>query len=382
MVKEIISICTIGMLATSCQLKKANQQEHEATNGELTMLVGTYTSGSSKGIYTFRFNMQTGVATPLSEVKVSNPSYLIPSEDGKFVYAVSEQGDETAALSAFALNKEKGTLNLLNTQKTMGADPCYVTTNGQYVVTANYSGGSISAFPIKEDGSLLQASSVITFEGSGLDPERQKTPHLHCVRFTPDGKYLFADDLGSDKIHKFNVNQEANAVNKKQLLSMGAPLSFKLKPGSGPRHLTFAPNAKFAYLINELSGKVTAFEYADGKLKEIQSIAADTVGARGSADIHISPDGEYLYASNRLKADGIAIFRISKTDGTLVKVGYQSTGIHPRNFNITPNGKYLLVACRDSNVIQVFERNSETGLLTDIQKDIKLDKPVCIQFVN
>ena len=154
-----------------------------------------------------------------------------------------------------------------------------------------------------------------------------------------------------------------------------------MKAGSGPRHLTFAPNGNYAYLINELSGTVIAFEYKDGNLKEIQTIAADTVGAKGSGDIHISPDGKFLYASNRLKADGIAIFRIDSENGKLTKTGYQLTGVHPRNFIITPNGKYLLVACRDSNAIQVYERDADTGLLTDIQKDIKVDKPVYIKFV-
>ena len=145
--------------------------------------------------------------------------------------------------------------------------------------------------------------------------------------------------------------------------------------------MTFAPNGSYAYLINELSGTVIAFEYNDGELKEIQTIAADTVGAKGSGDIHISPDGKFLYASNRLKADGLAIFSIHPENGMLTKVGYQLTGIHPRNVIITPNGKYLLVACRDSNVIQIYERDTDTGLLTDIRKDIKVDKPVCIKFV-
>ena len=170
-------------------------------------------------------------------------------------------------------------------------------------------------------------------------------------------------------------------VNEDVFLKEGSPASYKVEAGSGPRHLTFAPNGSYAYLINELSGTVIAFEYSDGELKETQTIAADTVGAKGSGDIHISPDGKFLYASNRLKADGLAIFSIHPENGMLTKVGYQLTGIHPRNFIITPNGKYLLVACRDSNVIQVYERDTDTGLLTDIRKDIKVDKPVCIKFV-
>lgn len=207
-------------------------------------------------------------------------------------------------------------------------------------------------------------------------------PHLHCVRITPDGKYLLADDLGTDQIHKFNINPNANGDNKEKFLTKGTPEAFKVAPGSGPRHLIFNSDGKFAYLINEIGGTVIAFRYADGMLDEIQTVAADTVNAQGSGDIHLSPDGKYLYASNRLKADGVAIFKVDETNGTLTKVGYQLTGIHPRNFIITPNGKYLLVACRDTNVIQIFERDQATGLLTDIKKDIKVDKPVCLKFVD
>ena len=335
-------ICVIATTISSCTFKKKTDMETPTgtKENELTMLVGTYTSGDSKGIYSFRFNEETGTATALSETEVENPSYLAVSADGKFIYTVSEFNNEQAAANAFAFNQEKGTLKLLNSQKTGGEDPCYIITNGNNVITANYSGGSISVFPIAKDGSLLPASDIIKFEGSGTDKERQE-----------------------------------------KFLKEGSPSAFKVKAGSGPRHLTFSPNGNYAYLINELSGTVIAFEYKDGDLKEIQTIVADTVCAKGSGDIHISPDGKFLYASNRLKADGIAIFSIQPDNGILTKVGYQLTGIHPRNFIITPNGKYMLVACRDSNVIQIYERDADTGLLTDIHGDIKVDKPVCVKFI-
>lgn len=264
----------------------------------------------------------------------------------------------------------------------MGADPCYLITDGNNVITANYSGGSITVFPIAKDGFLLPAADIIKFKGSGPVKDRQEQAHLHCVRITPDGKYLLADDLGTDQIYKFNINQNTHTDNKAAFLSKGTPEAFKVAPGSGPRHLVFSNDGKFAYLINEIGGTVIAFQYADGMLNEIQTIAADTVGAQGSGDIHISPDDKFLYASNRLKADGIAIFKIHPTDGTLTKAGYQPTGIHPRNFIITPNGKYLLVACRDDNVIQTYERDTTTGMLTDTEKDIIVDKPVCLKFAN
>ena len=165
------------------------------------------------------------------------------------------------------------------------------------------------------------------------------------------------------------------------LLDESKEYNVKVEPGSGPRHICFHPNQKFAYLINEISGKVITFSYDKGKLNALQYIEADTVGAKGSGDIHISPDGKFVYASNRLQADGLAIFSVDQEEGTLTKVGYQLTGIHPRNFIISPNGLYLLVACRDSNSIQVFKRDKTTGLLKDTGKTIQTSKPVCLKFI-
>lgn len=183
-----------------------------------------------------------------------------------------------------------------------------------------------------------------------------------------------------DYIYKFDINSKADPAKEDKLLTIGHPSAFEVEAGSGPRHLTFSPDGRFAYLITELSGTVVAFDYNDGILTQIQAIKADTVGAHGSADIHISPDGKFLYASNRLQADGLAIFRIDETNGHLTKAGYRLTGSHPRNFIITPNGKYLLVACRDNNAIEVYFRDTETGVLTNINKNIEVDKPVCLKF--
>ncbi len=361
--------CLLAVALTACgnrNLSKSN---------DITMAVGTYTNGTSKGIYTFRFNQETGTAQALDSVAVPNPSYLTPSADGKHIYAVSEMGDSTAALSAFAFDKQTGSLRLLNRQPTLGADPCYVSTNGKEILTANYSGGSMSVFGLKSDGALLPVDTLFMGSTGGPDTVRQAKPHVHCALFSPDGKYVFATDFSADRILRFTLAPN-NIVPEPPIEAT------KVETNYGPRHLTFSPNGKYAYVIGELSGKVTAFNYSDGKLKTIQVITADTLQARGSADIHISPDGKFLYASNRLKGDGVAIFSINTPNGMLTKVGYQATGIHPRNFNITPNGKYLLVACRDSNIIQVFLRDPNTGLLTDIHQNIKLDKPVCIRFVN
>lgn len=377
--KSITTICTFPLLLTSYPTHASSSTlltsstPKSPLSDELTMIVGTYTGGTSKGLYSFRFDQHTGTATPLSHTEIKNPSYFTVSNDGKQIYAVSELGEQEAAVTAFDFDATQGTFKRRNTERTFGADPCNITTNGQVVVTANYSGGNVSIFPLRKDGTLEPMSTIEQFKGKGMDPKRQTKPHLHCVIFSPDGKYLFANDLGTDHIYRFDHLTH---------LKLNPSATLTLKAGSGPRHLTFAPNGKQAYLINELSGTVVVFDYKKGKLTPKQEIAADTVNAQGSADIHVSPDGAFLYASNRLKADGIAIFKIDRKTGQLTKVGYQLTGIHPRHFNITPNGKYLLVACRDNNAIQVFERDSRSGLLTKTDQEIKVDQPVCVKWVN
>ena len=349
----------------------------------LYMLVGTYTTGTSKGVYVYKFNEETGRTEYVSETEAVSPSYLAISTDERTVYAVAESGKNDAVAYAFAFDKMNGKLDLLNEQPINSASPCYISTDraGRFVVTANYAGGDVTVFPLSADGSLQPLIQTISFEGSGSDTKRQDMPHLHCVVFSPDQHYLFAADLGTDQLHKYNV------INDMPFLVPGNPAAFKLEPGSGPRHLTFHPNSKYAYLINELSGAVTVFHYSDGHLEPVQYIASDTsegVGGKGSADIHVSPDGKFLYASNRANTNNIAIFRIDETDGKLTLTGHQPTGRHPRNFITTPNGKYLLVANLNSNLIQIFEIDKQTGLLNeDVSKQITdIHRPVCLKFAG
>lgn len=388
MIKKILIVATMAFLTYSCGNNKKNtamQDVKEAENIEfqkdasMYLLVGTYTQSKSNGIYIYQFDTISGYSKYVSVVKVENPSYLVVSNNEKYVYSVTENEDETSLVNAFSFNKQTGTLKLINSQPTGGAAPCFINIDsvGKHVITANYLGGNVSVFTTNEDGSLNPASQVINFSGKGINPDRQTQPHIHCVQFSPDQKYLFADDLGTDEIHKFDIQPSDS-----NFLKIGKPAYFKVADGSGPRHLEFDPDGKYAYLINELSGTIIAFDYKDGNLSQIQSILADTTNAQGSGDIHISPNGKFLYASNRLKNDGIAIFSINQEDGKLTKVGYQTTGLHPRNFIISPNGKYLLLASRDDNAIQIFEINTETGLLKDSYKNIELDMPVCLKFVS
>ena len=389
MIKRITYLLFSAFLTISCTMNKRDKTAEDTLNdsildyGEMYMLVGTYTSNEgSKGIYVYKFDTETGESDSISMVEVANPSYLVISPNEKFVYSVGENSGEGGFAHSFSFDKETGNIELLNSQNTQGSSPAYIAldSKGNNVITANYGGGSISQFNVNADGSLSPLSKLFTFHGNGPDSIRQKQPHLHSVRYSPDGLFLFAADLGTDNIYRY---KSIHSVFEGQpaLLETDTAI-FKTPTGTGPRHFDFHPNGLYFYVIGELSGEVIVYDYNMGDLQQKQIILADTVGAIGSADIHVSPNGRFLYASNRLENDGIAIFAIDAQDGTLTKVGYQETARHPRNFVITPNGKFLLVAGRDDNVIQVYSVDKETGLLKNTHQDIGIDKHVCIKFTR
>ena len=353
-----------------------------AQDNKLIMYIGTYTEESnSNGIYTYHFNQENGTFELLSSATAANPSFVTLSPDGKRLYAVSEYNDGRQGAYSFDVSEDKVQLSnpifLPTAPKESlpraGADPCHIVTDGKYVITANYTGGDISVFSLDAEGKLKAETQHIAFVGK--TPKR--VAHIHCIIPTPDKKYILATDLGNDRVYRFHYN---NKTHKNSEVLTSQRVAYEVSDGQGPRHLTFSKDGRFAYLINELGGECVVLSYRKGKLKEVQRIMADEGGGGGSADIHISPDGRFLYTSHRLKKDGIAIFAIDPEKGTLTKIGYQLTGIHPRNFAITPNGKYLLVACRDDNKIQVFERNEATGKLTETAQGIEVDKPTCIVF--
>jgi len=359
-------LCAVGIWLTAA----GERIPSPTSSPEISMVVGTYTDSGSHGIYSYCFNQETGEAESLDSLAMTNPSYLTFSVDRQYIYAVSETGADQASLNIIRLNP-RGSMRLLDTILAEGADPCYVATNGRFTITANYSGGSMSVFQLIPQRS--KASLVCRFLGStgGPDLSRQDVPHVHCACFTPDGQYVLATDFSADRILSYRLKGQ-------RLVANG--VASDVSADSGPRHLTFSPDGRFAYLMSELSGKVTVFKYFDGRLTPIQEMVSDSVGARGGADIHLSPDGKFLYSSNRLKAEGIAIFAVDSQSGLLTRVDYQPTAVHPRQFNITPNGRFLLCACRDSNKIQVFRRDPQTGLLSDSHHDIHISHPVCVQF--
>lgn len=343
------------------------------------LVVGTYTApGKSEGIYTYDFDTNTG-NTELKNITkgTANPSYLAISPDQKYAYAVNETGDKST-VSAFKYDAKTGALTFINKVDSHGADPCFITVDEKNVLVANYSGGSLAVFSRKTDGSLSEAIQVIQHTGKSIDPKgRQKSAHVHMVKFTPDRQYLMVNDLGEDQTYIYSYNQTGK---DKTLIEK---LIIKTNAGTGPRHITFSPNGKFAYLVHEFNGSITAFSYLNGsltKLQEIGTVAKDFKGAIDAADIHVSADGKFLHETNRGDANSISTFSIL-SNGQLKWIETISTlGKGPRNFTIDPSGKFLLVAHQYTNNIVIFDRDMKTGKLKDSGKRIEVGAPVCLVF--
>ena len=325
---------------------------------DTTLFVGTY----SDGFYALDFTSGEVIA----KAPMPNPSFL--AIDGDKVYAVSEMPDTSASVWAWRYGG-KG-FELLGSQATglpeMGEDPCYVATNGKRLAVANYSGGTLALYKVQADGNISPLDSLIISGTGGPDLSRQETPHVHCAVFAPDGKHLLFSEFSADAIGELDL---AGTVISNYRIAAPLPADF------GPRHLLFDAAGEHLYVIGELSGDVAVFDYTAGKLTLRQVVKADEVDARGAADIHLSPDGKFLYASLRLQNDGIAVFSVAP-DGSLTKVGYQHTGPHPRNFTITED--LAIVACRDSNEIEIYRRDQKTGLLSDTGRRISAPKPVFV----
>ncbi len=356
------------------------------TKTQRLLYVGTYTDGESKGIYAYRFS-DDGELTPLGlAAETRNPSFLTLSADGRFLYAVNETGDfqgkSSGAVSAFRVEDEStGKLTFLNQVPSGGADPCYVAIDhtGKYVLVANYTGGSISVFPIKEDGSLGQASQFIRFSGSSGNAQRQEGPHAHWIDVSPDNRFVIVADLGTDKLMVYRFD-----ATKGTLLPNDPPF-VKLTPGVGPRHPEFSPDGRFLYVVNEMQSGVTVLSYdkTKGVLKELQNISMlpkDFTAENTAAEIQIDRQGKFLYASNR-GHDSIAAFAINPKNGTLTFIEAASTqGKEPRYFAIDPSGKFLLAANQNSNSIAVFRIDAKTGRLTATGKTYPVGAPVCLKF--
>jgi len=348
------------------------------------LFLGTYTDGKpDKGIYIYEFNSKTGnLKEVFSGQNITNPSFLTLSPTGDYLYVCTDTKlPEEGSVSAFKFDSINGSLTFLNKQKSGGENPVYLTTsrNNEFVINGNYTEGTVSVFKTNPDGSLNTSSQIVPFQGSGPNARRQDKAHIHATVFSPDFEYIFFPDLGADQIRVFKFN-----VHEAQPLKCLENYGYTNVSGSGPRHFTFHPNNHFAYCIEELSGTITSFNYENGKLDSIQRIFSYSKLQEeyNSADIHISPDGLFLYASNRWDNENtISIFSINKDNGKLTLIGHQSTyGDHPRNFTLDPTGNFLIVANQITNNIVVFKRDIKTGLLTKTGKEIIVPRPSCLKM--
>ena len=342
--------------------------------------IGTYTHGQSDGIYTAMFDTKTGaISPPVLAAKTVNPSFLAVSAKRKRVYAVNETtsfaGEKSGGVSAFAI-EDDGTLRLLNQMATGGGAPCHLVLDhsAQHVLIANYMGGNASVFSLNADGALDQRTALVQHTGSSINSRRQEAPHAHSINLDAAGKFAFVADLGIDRILAYRFNSEQGTL---------APAGgVNLPAGSGPRHFAFHPNGKYAYGLNELLGTISVFEYAaaTGELTTLQLI--NTTGT-GTAEILVHPGGKFVYASNRSGYNTIAGFAIQKQNGRLRNIGVWSTGgKEPRNFRMSPDGRFLLAENQNSGSIHVFSIDQQTGRLTPTKHTADVPTPVCIRFLK
>jgi 6-phosphogluconolactonase len=350
-------------------------------DGEVFVYVGSYTeapAGFGEGIAVFRFDPESGALTPVQTVAgVQNPSFLAINDAGTGLFAVNEL--ERGEVSAFLRDPQSGELTALNRQITHGSSPCYISLaqNGKFALIANYGGENVAVLQVARVGRLDPAKSVAEHKGSSVHPSRQTRPHPHMIAPTPDGQFVLATDLGTDEIVLYTLDEFSG-----ELQRVGAVAA---EPGSGPRHFAFAPDGRTLYVINELSSTLTVYDYDDarGQLAARQTVPALPAGFTGSstcAHVAVSPDGRFVYGSNR-GHDSIAIWSVDPMSGELSVAGHEPTqGKEPRNFALDPSGDWLLVANQHSGTIVSFHRDAETGRLTPTGQVVNVPTPVCVIF--
>jgi 6-phosphogluconolactonase len=374
-----IALLFIGLFLVNNVLLAAPGDKKEPQQ----FFIGTYTQGGSEGIYCFSLDPVTGKLKDQGlAAKTTNPSFITFTTDGKFLLAVhethGEEGSPMGSVESFAVKKDNHQLTSLGKVSSGGADPCYVSVNQNgYVLAANYSGGNVALFHLDKAGKLSNALDVQQHHGSGTDKVRQAGPHVHSAFFEPGSDRIFVADLGIDKVSIYKID---NSINK--LVEAPVP-ALIMAPGSGPRHLAFHPTLKVVYVVNELSCTVSVVNLnKDGSFATIENVSALPSGydkPNTCADIHITKDGRFVYASNR-GLNSIAIFSVDPKDGKLVQIGQESSrGDGPRNFTLSPDESYLLVANQNTQDIVSFRRDSKTGKL-QFADQVKALKPVCLLF--
>jgi len=353
---------------------------------EPLVFVSAFAAGDDGAIHAFQFDSHSGALKPLHRTTdLQNPFFLAVSPDKQFLYAIDAEkfgGKEDEFVAAYAIAGRTGQLRRLNRQSTRGTSSCYlaVDATGQAVVVANYSTGSVAALPVRKDGSLGEAASFVQHSGSSVDPARQQGPHAHCIVTSPDSRFALAADLGLDKVLIYRIDAATARLSPNEVQTFAT-----LPPGSGPRHLTFHPNGRRVYVINELKSTVTHFDFEidSATLKERQTIStlpADFDGTSYCADLKITPDGRFLYGTNR-GHDSIAGYRIGEDGRTELVSIEPSLGKGPQNLLITPDGRWLLCANMPGNNVVVFQIDSNTGRLSAVGEPVSMPMPSCIRWL-
>jgi len=364
-----------------------------ARSDRLTLYIGTYTrresfvDGKAEGIYIYHLDPSSGELTYAATVAgpgTVNPSFLTLGPDKRVLYAVNElyvSEAPHATMSAFAIDPVTGHLRFLNRQSTHGTAPCYasIEPEGRYCLVANYETGNLCVLPIGKDRSLGEATDTVQFSGSGPNPARQEGPHAHMVLPSPDGDYILAIDLGTDRLMAFRLDME------KGTLSPGDPPWTQLPPGTGPRHLAFHPHRPFAYVVSELQSTVTVCRYLEQQgafaaSQVISTLPSDFAGQNLGAEIQVAPSGRFVYASNR-GHDSLAIYAVDGESGQLALLGHESTqGGGPRTFTIDPSGTLLLVANQDTDTVVTFWIDQDSGMLRATGHVAAVPTPVCLRL--
>ncbi|MEZ5043952.1 MAG: lactonase family protein [Saprospiraceae bacterium] len=389
-----------SLVLSSCQSASEGEQkaqEAEAGPSPVFLFIGTYTpkeavpAGKASGIYVYKMDTEHGTLTKIDSIEGPlNPSYLAIHPNGRYLYAVNEMADGTDAVlgqvSAFSIDAGEMKFQKLNTVSAQGDAPCHltITPDGKHLLVANYVGGNIAAFPIASDGALGEATSVVQHEGSGPDKGRQKEPHAHMVKLFPIGENNFVSvDLGIDRVLHYQLDENTGQIN--------GVAETPTSPGAGPRHLDFHPKSSWVYVVNELNHTIEVFHYTTilAPFERKQTISTLSEGSQAQAypgAIKVHPNGRFLYASNRGQTEeenSIAMYQIDAENGQLTFLGVQSVnGSFPRDFEIDPSGKFLLVANQKSNNVVVYTINLETGTLEETELDYEINTPVCLKFLT
>jgi 6-phosphogluconolactonase len=352
------------------------------------LYAGTFSGDIEKGIYVYSFDRKAGTLSHLQTAGgVVSPTYIELHPNKKFLYSVNRSPvtdqEDWGSVSAWSVDPATGKLTHINDQPAYGNAPCYISmdSKGRILFIANYGSGSIAAYPILDDGSLGKASKVIQHTGSSVGGERQSVPHAHCAVVSPDDKYLYAADLGTDRVKTYTINYYDKTMHP-------VPESDGVtEPGTGPRHLVIDADQEFCYVLAEMGGQVEVFSIdpESGALTAIQAISTlpeDFEGNNSCADIHIDPTGRFLYASNR-GHNSLAIYEIDPGNGKLSLVDIASVeGDWPRNFLIEPQGDFLFVANRKSNNLVVFRRDKNSGKISNSGVEVSLPEPVCVKMLQ